>query len=129
MKQINNVLSLCYSKPLLISSVCMCIGHFPYIIVSIHPVKYYYILGLVTSVINHSYSEHDYLKIYFRILDRIVIILGVLINFYIIDNFQDLYILSTGVFCYFFSKLTKWKIFHIFSHCCAITLNNNILSY
>lgn len=128
MKQVKNVLTLCYNKQLFISSIGMCVGQLPYILISTHPIRYYYFLGLVTSLLNHLLNEDDYLKIHFRILDRSVMVLGAGINFYLIKEIQDLHILVIAIFCYFFSKVVKLKIFHIFAHVGATVLHQNILT-
>ena len=53
-------------------------------------------------------------------------VFGAVINLYLINNLEDLCILLTAIFCYFFSKVIQLKIFHIFAHFGATVLHQNI---
>ena len=129
MKQINNFLKICYNKQLFVSSTLMVIGNVPYILVSTNLVKYYYALGLLTSILNHSLYDNQFMKLQFRILDRSVMVFGALIDVYLIKNKEELYLLQIAIFCYFLSKVTKLKFFHILSHYYVTILHNSLLNY
>jgi len=108
---------------LFISSIGMVLGNFFYIIISNKLLKYYYILGLSTSLLNHGTSN----LIIFRYIDRLTMFIGVFVDYYNITNYHDLLLLIIIISCYFYSKLNININYHITAHFLITILHNNLL--
>ena len=124
-------------KPLLISSLCMFFCNIPFIVISISScdelvfnhklVIIFCTLGIISSILNHSFSNENKYKLYVRWLDRSVMYIGISHYIYYIRSFEQLLYMYIGGSLYILSKLTKITLFHILSHLFAISFHNKML--
>ena len=109
---------------LLWSSIGMVIGNIPFIVISNCPIKYYYLLGLTTSVLNHGSSNY-YL---FRYLDRGVMVVGAVLDTYYLKYKFEYLLWFLAIKCYFISKYTGKRYYDVFAHFFVTLLHNSILN-
>ena len=109
---------------LLFSSLGMVVGNITFIVISKRLVKWYYLLGIITSVLNHG-NANTHLFIY---LDRSVMAVGAVMDIFYMDTIYKWILWSLAIKCYFISKLTGNKYFHVGAHFFVTILHNLILS-
>ena len=113
---------------LLVSSICMVICNVPYIIISPASfLKYIYIVGLTTSVLNHATRNRR-----LQILDRTVMTAGACIDLIYIRNSHEFMLWFAAIYFYFFSKVLKQLdeqsvYLHVLSHASVTVLHNYML--
>ena len=95
---------------------------------TILPIKVLVSLGLITSILNHGFTNK-----YFKYLDRLVMVIIVIVYAYLLYDQPELYVLVIGSMSYIMSKTmensyTK-NISHIGAHVCATYLNTFMLLY
>ena len=112
---------------LLWSSLGMVIGNIPFIVISNCPIKNYYLLGLTTSVLNHGTNNENNNKKIFRYLDRGVMVVGAILDTYYLHNVTDYLLWFLAIKCYFISKYTGNKYYHVGAHFFVTLLHNSIL--
>ncbi len=95
---------------------------------TILPIKILVSLGLITSILNHGFSNK-----YFKYLDRLVMVIIVIVYSYLLYDQPELYVLVIGSMAYIASKTMensyKKNISHIGAHVCATYLNTFMLLY
>jgi hypothetical protein len=111
-------------KVLFISSIFMFLGNFPFIVISKHSsfIKYYYLTGLTTSLLNHGFNSSI-----LQSFDRSTMILGVIVDTYYIIDTTDFQLLWLSIYSYFIAKYTGYKFFHVYAHILITILHNKIL--
>lgn len=111
-------------KILFVSSTLMVLGNFPFIVISQQDtfIKSYYILGLITSVLNHGCHSRV-----LQIADRTVMGVGFFIDLYYIRHIQELEFLLLSVSLYFISKKTKMVHFHVLAHFFITVMHNKVM--
>ena len=114
------------NKLLFVSSCLMVFGELPFIVISQQDtfIKSYYIVGLVTSVLNHGCNSRA-----LQIIDRSVMGMGFFVSLYYMNNVLELQLLCLSVHCYFISKWTKQTYFHVISHILKTITINKILTH
>ena len=101
-------------KLLFYKSCIMIIGNTYALIVCQNPIKYCWLCGLTTSILNHSIDETSFYKEFFRTLDRNAMRADFVI--YTLYQVKYLYFLYIAFFCYILSKITGKIYFHMISH-------------
>ena len=120
---LKNKLKKIKMKGMLISSFGMVVGNIPFIIISNHLVKWYYLLGLTTSVLNHGSNN----AVLFRYIDRGVMAAGAVLDIYYIKFNYEYLLWFLAIKCYFISKYTGKRYYHIGAHFFVTLLHNSIL--
>lgn len=92
------------------------------------PIKVLVSVGLITSILNHGFTNK-----YFQYLDRLVMVIIVIVYAYLLYDQPELYVLVIGSMSYIASKTmensyTK-NISHVGAHVCATYLNTFMLVY
>jgi len=105
------------------SSLGMVVGNIPFIVISNCPIKNYYLLGLTTSVLNHGTKN----KNLFRYLDRGTMVVGAILDTYYLYDHIEYLLWFLAIKCYFISKITGNKCFHVLAHFFVTLLHNSIL--
>lgn len=111
---------------LFVSSIGMVWANFPFIVISHEGtfIKSYYILGLLTSLLNHGCNSRA-----LQVADRAVMALGFFVDLCYLNNVEELQFLILSVLCYFTSKITKQIEFHVLSHTLITIAHNKILTH
>jgi len=114
------------NKLLALSSIFMIVANVPFIIISqqVSFIKYYYLIGLTTSLLNHSFNYKP-----LQLLDRSVMGIGIIIDTSYINNVEELKLQILSIFFYLFAKYTRYSIFHLCSHFLITVLHNRILMH
>ena len=114
------------NKLLFVSSCLMVFGELPFIVISQQDVfiKKYYLLVLITSVLNQGCESRA-----LQILDRMVMRVGFFVSLYYMNNTLELQLLSLSAFCYFISKRKGIVYFHVISHLLKTITINKILTH
>ena len=95
------------------------------IFICTNPIKYCWLCGLTTSILNHSLTENTFYKQFFRTLDRNAMRAGFVI--YTLYQVEYLYMLYLSLFCYILSKVTGKVYFHMISHFFVTIFHHKIL--
>ena len=94
----------------------------PFIIISHDPKKYLYALSAITSLLNHGYRTRT-----IQILDRSVMVIGAIIDYQYINNYDEIILYYLSIICYFSSKIIKKPIFHGMAHMFITLLHSRLL--
>ena len=130
---LKNVVFCVRMYTLFVSSVCMTLGHLPFIVVSHKEsfIKHVYLVGCVTSLLNHYFQSKN---TYLRVLDRTVMSLGAVNDLSHIHDYYTFSLWFASIYFYFYSKIFKniglhgnAVTFHIFSHVFVTACHVNIL--
>ena len=106
---------------LLWSSLGMVVNSIPFIVISNCPMKNYYLLGLTTSVLNQNNKN------LFRYLGRGTMVVGAILDTYYLHDSIEYFLWFLAIKCYFISKITGNKCFHVLAHFFVTLLHNSIL--
>jgi hypothetical protein len=111
---------------LFVSSIGMVWANFPFIFISQEGtfIKSYYILGLLTSLLNHGCNSRA-----LQVADRAVMTLGFFVDLYYMYDVEELLFVFLSIICYFMSKITKQIEFHVLSHTLITIAHNKILTH
>ena len=121
------MLRLLLKKPLLLSSIFMCVFNIPSVIVSKTNLKYVCLSGLISSVVNHSCSNENPRKVYVRYFDRFVMSTGVSIYIYNIQSIEQLKMMYISIMFYFSARVSKITFLHVLAHVTVTIFHNQII--
>ena len=111
---------------LFVSSVCMTLGHFVFIVLSHEAsfIKYVYLTGCATSIMNHY---HRGTNRPLRLLDRTVMAFGAANDlFYMYDSITFSWWLAS-IYFYMYSKVLHTRELHVLAHACVTVCHARIL--
>ena len=121
------LLNKMFSKPLFTSSVLSCLINTPSIIISQNDFKWFCVVGLITSLLNHYVDDDSFYKIYVQYIDRFMMVVFAIVNFMYCQTEFQLQLLCIAISLFFVSKLTECEVYHLLSHGTLTILHFNML--